>query len=261
MVISYKYKYIFVGLPYSGSSAITKELIEWYEGEFILKKHSNIQHLLKVQKIDLKDYFVFGVYRDPKQILISRYNKLLNNPDNRFSDPKFSKNRGGYVSDKAIKMSYQLRNEGISYQKFLAQKFKIFKFITIPYVNQFPVNAPYFNYVIRFKYLNEDFVEALKRIGIEKASRLKVLNRTNKDMQDYTIDNDLKLKVFDPFYKYCAKFTDISESPKPDLFSYYLFCILLPLKKRRLLKEDCRKVTEVEKLLAENNWQFPKPKA
>ena len=72
MIISFKYKYIFVGLPNSGSSAISKELIENYSGESIKKKHSGIPYFILNNKIDMKDYFVFGVYRDPIDISFSQ---------------------------------------------------------------------------------------------------------------------------------------------------------------------------------------------
>ena len=65
MIISHKNKYIFIGLPMTGSSAISKELIEYYGGESIYMKHTNIPYLIKKTNINIKDYYVFGVYRDP----------------------------------------------------------------------------------------------------------------------------------------------------------------------------------------------------
>jgi len=50
VIISEKWKYIFVGLPYSASSAISKELIEKYDGKPLLGKHSNITDLVSQQK-------------------------------------------------------------------------------------------------------------------------------------------------------------------------------------------------------------------
>ena len=40
MIISHKYKFLFIGLPFSASSAITKDLHAKYEGEPYLRKHS-----------------------------------------------------------------------------------------------------------------------------------------------------------------------------------------------------------------------------
>ncbi len=40
MIISHKYKFLFIGLPFSASSAISKELYLEYDGEAYLRKHS-----------------------------------------------------------------------------------------------------------------------------------------------------------------------------------------------------------------------------
>ena len=48
MIISHKYKFLFIGLPFSASSAITKELHKEYEGKPCLRKHSLYHEFLKV---------------------------------------------------------------------------------------------------------------------------------------------------------------------------------------------------------------------
>ena len=49
MIISHKYKYVFVGLPLAASTAISKELCEQYDGKAILAKHSIYQDFLKIR--------------------------------------------------------------------------------------------------------------------------------------------------------------------------------------------------------------------
>ena len=51
MIISHKYKYVFVGLPLAASTAISKELCEQYDGKAILAKHSIYQDFLKIGHI------------------------------------------------------------------------------------------------------------------------------------------------------------------------------------------------------------------
>ena len=48
MIISHKYKFLFIGLPFSASSAISKELHLQYEGEPFLRKHSLYHEFKKV---------------------------------------------------------------------------------------------------------------------------------------------------------------------------------------------------------------------
>ena len=46
MIIGHKYKFLFIGLPFS--SSITKELNKEYEGKPLLRKHSLHHDFLKV---------------------------------------------------------------------------------------------------------------------------------------------------------------------------------------------------------------------
>ena len=41
MIISHRYKFLFIGLPFSASSTITKDLHEEHDGKPYLRKHSN----------------------------------------------------------------------------------------------------------------------------------------------------------------------------------------------------------------------------
>ena len=47
MIISHKYKFLFIGLPFSASSAISKDLHLKYDGEPRLSKHSLFIESLK----------------------------------------------------------------------------------------------------------------------------------------------------------------------------------------------------------------------
>lgn len=44
----------------TGSSAISKELIELYDGESIFMKHTNIPYLIIKTKVNIRDYYVLG---------------------------------------------------------------------------------------------------------------------------------------------------------------------------------------------------------
>jgi len=59
MVYSEKYNYLFVQLPRTGNTAISKELIENYSGQRILKKHSKYKEFIKKYGIK-ENLFVFG---------------------------------------------------------------------------------------------------------------------------------------------------------------------------------------------------------
>jgi hypothetical protein len=239
MIISYKYKYIFVGIPYSASSAISKELIEKYEGEFILNKHSNIPYLLSNVKINIEDYTVVGVYRDPLDILFSRYNKLKNNPDSRYTDPSFAAINGGYVTAKAITLSHKIRIDKISfpeYLKFTSKK----KGVILPYNNEFTINKKYFNFILNFENLDHDFQNFLNKINVEKSGELNKLNKTKKELAESNLDKDFLKKYLSPFYHFNSKNVNIRKTdfPAPTLFYKILFRVLIPLKRRALFKRE-----------------------
>ena len=54
MIISHKYRFLFIGLPFSASSAISKELHAKYEGLPYLRKHSLYHEFKKVATINEK---------------------------------------------------------------------------------------------------------------------------------------------------------------------------------------------------------------
>ena len=57
MIISHKYKFVFIGLPFSASSAITKDLYDKYEGEVFLRKHALYQDFIRYANEQEKTIF------------------------------------------------------------------------------------------------------------------------------------------------------------------------------------------------------------
>ena len=60
-----KKKYIFVGLSCSGSTSVSKELIEMYGGKKVFHKHCNLDFAIKELNLNPKDFFIFFVARCP----------------------------------------------------------------------------------------------------------------------------------------------------------------------------------------------------
>ena len=76
MVISHKYKYIFVELPRTASTAISNQLVKYYDGHKILIKHASYQNLKYFYKDKYLDYFVFSCVRNPLDRTVSFYEKM-----------------------------------------------------------------------------------------------------------------------------------------------------------------------------------------
>ena len=65
MIISHKYRFLFIGLPFSASSAISKELHAKYEGLPYLRKHSLYHEFKKVATIKEKKIFCICSVKKP----------------------------------------------------------------------------------------------------------------------------------------------------------------------------------------------------
>ncbi len=172
MIISEKYRYLFLETPRTGSTAIAKELCELYGGREILRKHSTYYDFLKIAKEDKKEYFVFAGVRNPLDSIVSKYLKYKNNHKGRFSDPQSLVENGGWVTPIDIKrFEFAKVNEIDAF---------IEKFYKTPFINTLSIHHSKCNFVIKFETLSEDFTEVLDQLGIVQKRVLPVVNKTEK---------------------------------------------------------------------------------
>lgn len=195
MIISHEHRYIFVGFPQAASSAISRELVEQYEGESILGKHTNIPTLCRVNPdLNIAEYFVFGVYRDPVDIVFTTYNKMRTNAKNTFTTPRFFRENGGHVSRKDRAFFDRIRRDGLSFADFVRHAYRFF-----PFDSDFSISYPFLDQVIRFSCLAEDFNRCLKQIGLSPVRDLPVFNRTEKVTAPPDLSDALHSRVFGPY--------------------------------------------------------------
>jgi hypothetical protein len=250
MIISHKHKYIFVGIPFSASSTISKELLENYDGEFILNKHTNIPTLLNEFTGDINEYFVFGIYRSPIEIIKSRYNKLRNNPENRFSDEKFARKNGGYVSEKSRKFSKLIRENDLTFLEYLKLNYRL-----LPYNNEFTINAPYLNFILDFNNLENDFELVLRKIGLKMVTNLDKTNSTKKRSDiDYNVPESIISKYFAPFLKHNSKYIPHYSEPKVNYFFYLVFLLTKKMRAKRTLSADKYRTLKNDQHFSENKF-------
>ena len=146
MIISDKYRYIFIGLPFSASTAISKHLSEKYEGKPLLRKHSLYFEAKSQLSTKQKDYFVFSVIRNPMEIVATSYEKLKQNPKNMFENKKLFKENGGHINKRQRKKYNYIKQNQASFQDFFL------KFYNTPYDNLASLAVDDCNYVIRYSY-------------------------------------------------------------------------------------------------------------
>lgn len=198
MIVSDKYKYVFLETPHTGSTAISKELVENYGGKKILHKHANYHEFLKIATNKQKKYFVFAGVRDPLDEAVSLYNKFLGDHKSNYTDPRKLLKNGGWVTERKIKI-YELVQSTKDFEAFLKG------FYTRVYTNNINVNKNRCDYIMRFERLDKDFSKALKELGIKKKRPLPIVNKTkNKSgFASYYKGGsiDYAVKIFSPFMK------------------------------------------------------------
>jgi len=189
MVISDKNKYVFIEMIRTGSTAISAELCELYEGKKILNKHSYYHEFLKVATEEQKKYFVFVGCRNPLDMVVSGYLKLKTDHLGRYSNPKEWRRNGGTITDKNLKIYNDIKDNNLTFKQYLKKYYKL------PYTNTSIINNQDADYLIRFENIQEDFKEVLKKLNIKQVREIPVKNKTSnkedflqyydKDVQPY----------------------------------------------------------------------------
>lgn len=246
MIVDFKRKYIFIGLPHSASSAISKELLQMYGAEPLFHKHANIPLLLRERPdIDISDYFVFAVIRDPVEIVFSVYNKLLTNPNDRYTDPKSFLENGGHVNRNTRKLYSMVHDEGLSFEGYVRMKYRY-----LPYDNDLSINAKYLTEVIHFETIAEDFKRCLLQMGIAPVRDLPLFNKTNKVASCSELPRGLVNSVFGPFYDRHRAYFD--KEVKISALDRVLFGLYQKFRFMKRLRYDLRQKnisTSIDKLL------------
>lgn len=242
MIISHKYRFLFIGLPFSASSAISKELYLQHEGKPRLKKHSLYYEFKKTATKDERNYFVFAVLRNPMEIAVTVYEKMKANAKGNFTNPDLFVENGGHITRKQRRAFKFIQNKSATFQQY----FK--KFFNKPYDNLASLCLDNCDYVIRYKNIREDYLSALKKAGVSNPRPLPVANKTagkKKDMAIYYTD-DIKEKaifVFGPFLeKHNCSFPEKWGEVRVPFKSKIQFWILTIL--RRLNQRWFKKNTE-----------------
>ncbi len=231
MIVDYNKKYIFLGLYFSGSSAISKELIEQYGAETLFSKHTSIPFLQKSNEVDLKNFRIVAVVRDPIEMTFSLYNKMKTNHQNIYTDPKNLVSNGGWLTQKRYEIFKKVHFDQITFEQFLKLMFGLKK-----YNNDLSYNSKFITDVIYFENLNADFKKVFSNLGLEIVRDLQKFNITKKVAPEISLSQKLKDKYFGNFYYYNSTF--FNSSFKPNLFSRTIFKIQVKLQLIKRLKYD-----------------------
>lgn len=200
MIISHEYRYLFVQMPHTASTAIGRELCENYAGVPILNKHAHYHEFLESAAAEEKKYFVFAGVRNPLDMVVTRYFKRKTDHQGFFTDPKYWQKYGGHVSDKALREYAFIRDDGADFPAY----FK--KFYRFPYDSWGSPSPQEFDFVIRYENLQAGFARVLELLEIRPERPLPVVNPTDEKGDDfrayYTPEiRDRARRVFGPYMR------------------------------------------------------------
>jgi hypothetical protein len=200
VIISHEHKYVFVELPHTGCTAVSRELCRNYAGEPLLRKHSNYHHFLNIATQAEREYFVFSGIRNPMDEAVSVYYKFRTDHGKAYSDPRRLRQYGGWVRDIALrKREYVIRGD-VAFSVFLEA------FYRLPYDNWSSLSHHRFDYVMRFEDLQRDFAAVLHKLGLKAQRPLPVENPTQKQDSDFVTHYTAECRqhakwVFGPFMR------------------------------------------------------------
>ena len=198
MIISHSHKYLFVELPRTGSSAVSKELILNYDAESILRKHATYRDFLRQASEDEKEYFVFSSIRNPMDKILSLYFKYKTN-HRRYDDPETYRRDNALIAWLLMSQFRFVNRNNASFSDFFR------RFYRLPYDDWSSLDHEKMDFVIRFENLSEDFETVLYRIGLTPVRPLPVVNKTANRSKDFWSYYDPEIRgraewVFGPYF-------------------------------------------------------------
>ena len=179
MIISHKHRYIFIEMPHTASTGISRELCEHYDGKPILHKHAHYHEFLDIASPVEKTYFSFAGVRNPLDIITTLFFKYKTNHQNFYTDPKYWQVNGGHVSNQEFLEYHYIVNNNATFSDYLL------KFYRVPYDSWGSPRPNQFNFVIRYEYLQMDFSHLLHLLNIEQFRPLPLVNKTNQKENDF----------------------------------------------------------------------------
>jgi hypothetical protein len=200
MVISHEHKYLFIEIPYTGSTAIHRELCENYAGFPTLHKHALYSEFQRIASPEEKRGFVFAGVRNPLDAAVSIYFKYRINHKGKYTNPKRLAKHGGNIGSGSLRKFDFIRNNNADFPIYFE------KFYKLPYGSLISLAHRHCDSVIRFEDLQDDFSKVLKLMEIKQKRPLPQTNRTSEKGDDFLSYYTPEIieqarRVFGPFMK------------------------------------------------------------
>jgi len=193
MVVSHKYRYVFVQTMKTASTAIAAELCENYAGEMVLDKHASIDKFRAQASEDEKTYFSFAGVRNPLDVAVSRF--------------ELRKQRRNVHPTHRVQTRF-IRQSGGDFNKYfdefiLGQPADQKRDIGMVPMNWRSKSFQSIDHIYHYENLQPEFSSALEKLGIEQKRELPQDNKTEgkTDFLSY-YDSDTLQAAYRIFFDY-----------------------------------------------------------
>ncbi|MBT4522209.1 MAG: sulfotransferase family 2 domain-containing protein [Halieaceae bacterium] len=202
MVISEKHRYVFIQIPMTGCTAVASELVQQYDGRYILSKHSTYKEFLQQANSEERSYSVFTNIRDPFDRLVSHYHKFLSNHEDYLNPEKHKYQSRKTTRYHLARVTY-IRQAQASFPDYFAHFYSSLNPMLPP--PQLAIGQA--QYVVKFENLENNFLNALQHLGINAERGLPLVNQTPGRKGAYVDHYDqgiteLAVSALGPFARY-----------------------------------------------------------
>jgi hypothetical protein len=179
MIVSHKHRYVYVEVPRTGSTAVSRELRDMYDGTPVLRKHASYRDFLRQATPQERRYFVFSGIRNPLDVAVTRFTNMKSNARGHFTNPEDVAVRNSIAGRIERRIFSWIRKNDADFESFLLTWYRL------PYDTWTSLDHKRMNKIIRFERLSEDFEDALRKIGLDPLRPLPVHNATPGRDRDF----------------------------------------------------------------------------
>ena len=196
MILSDKYRFVFVQVPHTGSTGIGDFLIAKFSGRRILSKHSYLNELKWRFPHEFQSYFVVGGVRNPLDDRVSMYFKIRNDHLGLYSG---NVQVPGYrpAGHRARRIFRDINENNLSFSQYFL------KYVRNVYYSPISILRDRYNLVYKFENIDGGLRLFFKEIGVT-APNLKPSNSTSGRSKSFAQYYDAEarqhaVRVFGPF--------------------------------------------------------------
>jgi len=184
VVISHKYRYVFVQVMKTASTAIARELCLHYDGEHIFDKHTPIADFYRDADPSWHGYTTFAGVRHPLDVAVSRYllrklgrqNEVPANLDQHRFISTNNASFSGYLKEYVVRRAAEGFDIGMVPMDWKSDSFQSI------------------DYIYKYENLEREFPAILRQLGIIPVRSLPEFNATEGKQRDLTVylDNEAR---------------------------------------------------------------------